>query len=165
MPHFLGAAQINPQDPLSSLNLGNYDLQQGRLQSAVERYVHVEQVTSNPGLGSNALTGLGAVYRQQNMTSEARQSYENALQLEPGNGLAWIGLGLLSAKTGDQLQAENCFSRAVALQPTDVGYLLLAHALRSNGHEAEAQAASQAAQQMSADLNAAQQEVEKLLAQ
>lgn len=165
MPHFRTAAQINPQDPLSAINLANYDLQQQHLQSAVDLYNRVLQVTSNAGLRSNALSGLGSVYRQQNNNREAEQAYEDALQLIPDNAHAWIGLGLLSQKMGDFSQAAKRFSRAIEIQPSAVVYLLLAQSLERSGHSAQAQAAWQAAQQISGDLKAAQQEAAQLLAQ
>jgi tetratricopeptide (TPR) repeat protein len=165
MPHFRTAAEINPQDPLSTINLGSYQLQKGHLQSAIELCNRVLQLTSNANLRSNALSGLGSAYRQQGKFGEAEQSYEDALQLVPGNARAWIGLGLLSQKTGDFPQAADRFSRAVEIQPTDVGYLLLSQALERTGHSAEAQTAAQAAQQISSDLNAARQEAEQLSAQ
>jgi tetratricopeptide (TPR) repeat protein len=165
MPHFRTASQINPQDPLSTLNLANYDLQQGRLQSSVDQYNRVLQITSNANLRSNALSGLGSAYRRQDKNSTAEHSYEDALQLAPQNAHAWIGLGLLSQKSGDFAQAASRFSHAVEIQPTDVEYLLLAQALERSGHTAEAQTASQAAQQISTDLSAAQQEATQLLAQ
>ncbi len=165
MPHFRIASQINPQDPLSTLNLGNYELQQRHLPSAIVLFKRVMDVTSNSGLRSNALSGLGSAYRQQNQNGEAERAYKDALQLTPQNAHAWIGLGLISQKNGDFAEAADRFSRAVDIQPTDVSYLLLAQALQRAGHPDQVQAASQAAQQISTDLNAAQKEVEQLLAQ
>jgi Tfp pilus assembly protein PilF len=131
----------------------------------VDQYNRVLQITSNANLRSNALSGLGSAYRRQDKNSTAEHSYEDALQLAPQNAHAWIGLGLLSQKSGDFAQAASRFSHAVEIQPTDVEYLLLAQALERSGHTAEAQTASQAAQQISTDLSAAQQEATQLLAQ
>ncbi len=165
MPHFRTASQINPRDPLSTINIASYELQKGRLQSAIELCNRVLQITSNASLRSNAFSGLGSAYRQQGKLGAAEQAYDDALQMAPGNARAWLGLGLLSQKTGDFTQAAKRFSQAVEIGPTDVGYLLLAQALERTGRTAEAQAAAQAAQQISSDLNAAQQEAEQLLAQ
>ena len=165
MPHFRTASQINPRDPLSTINIASYELQKGHLKSAIELCNRVLQITSNAGLRSNALSGLGSAYRQQGKLGEAEQSYEDALKLFPGNARAWVGLGLLSQKTGDFTQAANRFSHAVEIEPTDIGYLLLAKALEGTGRSVEAQDAAQAAQQISRDLSAAQQEAGKLLAQ
>jgi tetratricopeptide (TPR) repeat protein len=165
MPHFRTAAEINPQDPLSALNIANYELQQGHLQPAIDLYNRVPRITSNANLRSNALSGLGSAYRQQGKNREAEQSYEEALQLVPQNARAWIGLGLVSQKAGDFAGAADRYSRAVEIEPTDVSYLLLAQALERAGRSAEARTAAQTAQQISSDLNAAQRETAQLLAQ
>jgi tetratricopeptide (TPR) repeat protein len=165
MPHFRTAMKINPQDPLATINIANYELEQGRLQPSIDLYNRVVQITSNANLRSNALTGLGASYRQQGKFHEAEQSYEEALQWAPGNARAWTGLGLLSQKTGNMPEAAVRYSHAVEIEPTDVSYLLLAQALERTGRASEARAATQAAQQISTDLNAAQKEAEQLLAQ
>jgi tetratricopeptide (TPR) repeat protein len=165
MPHFRAAAEINPRDPLSTLNLANYELQHGRLPAAIDLYRRVPQITANENLRSHALSGIGSAYRQQGKSHDAEEAFKSALQLVPGNAQAWIGLGLLAQKTGDFAQATSRFSRAVEIEPSDVGYLLLAQALERNGQAAEAQAATQSAQQLSGDLNAARQEAGELLAQ
>jgi protein O-mannosyl-transferase len=165
MPHFRTASQINPRDPLSTINIASYELQKGRLPSAIELCNRVLQITSNASLRSNAFSGLGSAYRQQGKLGAAEQSYDDALQMAPGNARAWIGLGLLSQKAGDFTQAANRFSHAVEIEPTDVGYLLLAQALERTGRTVEAQAAAQAAQQISSNLSAAQQEAGQLLKQ
>ena len=42
--------------------------------------------------------------------------------------MAMIGLGLIAQKDGDLPEAVRQYSRAMAVQATDVGYLLLAQA-------------------------------------
>jgi uncharacterized protein HemY len=51
------------------------------------------------------------------------------------------------------------------MQPSAVGYLLLARALDESGHKQEAQAARQQANLLTQNLEGAEQTVEKLLAQ
>ncbi len=165
MPHFRMAAQINPQDPLSALNIANYELQQGRVQPAIDLFQQVLRVTANAGLQSNALTGMGWAYRHEGKDHEAEQSYQEALRLVPENARAWMGSGLVAEKSGDLGRAASCFSRAAEIQPTDVSYLLLAQALEKTGQLAEARSALQTAQKISADWGAAQQETERLLSQ
>jgi len=165
MPHFRMAAQINPQDPLSALNIANYELQQGWVQPAMDLFRQVLSVTANTGLRSNALTGMGWAYRHEGQGEQAERSYEEALRLVPENARAWIGMGLVAQKSGDLERAVRCFSGAVQIQPTSVSYLLLAQALEKTGHPADAQSALQAGQRISGDWNAAQQEAERLLNQ
>jgi len=51
----------------------------------------------------------------------------------------------------------------MAIQPTDVGYLLLADALERSGRVAEAQAARQRAAEISPDVGEAQKQAEGLI--
>jgi uncharacterized protein HemY len=66
---------------------------------------------------------------------------------------------------GDAGAAAQAFSRATEMQPSAVGYLLLARALEQSGHKQEAQAARQQANLLTQNLEGAEQTVEKLLAQ
>jgi hypothetical protein len=53
----------------------------------------------------------------------------------------------------------------VELEPSDVGYLLLAQALEQNGMTAGSRTAIEAAQRISSDFDRAQQAVNELLAE
>jgi tetratricopeptide (TPR) repeat protein len=165
IPHFRLAAQMNPQDPLATLNLANFELRDGHLQAAVDLYQKVLQITADNVLRSNALSNLGSAYRRRGSNGDAEQSYEESLRVEPQNVRAWIGLGLLAEKSGDFAQAANDFSRAVETQPTDVSYLLLSEALAKAGRAAEAQAAAQSAEQNSRHIDEARKEAARLLAE
>jgi hypothetical protein len=52
----------------------------------------------------------------------------------------------------------------MAVEPTDIGYLLLAHALEVAGHSTEAQAARQRAGLISPNLDEAQRQADALTA-
>jgi len=41
MPHFFRAAEINPADPTSNLNVGSYQQRNGDLRGAIEHYQRV----------------------------------------------------------------------------------------------------------------------------
>jgi hypothetical protein len=68
---------------------------------------------------------------------------------------------LLQSATGFRWRQ---YAHAMALQPTDVGYLLLAHALQLEGHADEASAALERATRLSRNLPQAQMQAESLLA-
>jgi tetratricopeptide (TPR) repeat protein len=163
--HFRAAAAINPRDPFSHLNTGTYELQHGNLQAAIEHYQAVVQYTSSPALLTSAHAYLGTAYRKLGDAAHARENYDAALQLQPANAVALTGLGLLSWKAGDFAAAAQQFSTVAAVRPTDVAFLLLAKAEAQRGHTAEAQAAYEQAQKLSADFTQAQQDVADLLAQ
>jgi tetratricopeptide (TPR) repeat protein len=165
LPHFEQAVRINPWDPVGNLNVATHEQQSGHLKEAVDLYLKVVRMTPDAQLRANAYSNLGAAYRGLGDDARARRSYELAVELNPENAHAWIGLGLTAFKMGDYSGAANLFSRAMAIQPTDVGYVLLSQALQRAGHPAEAQAAYQAAQRLSPDLNQAQQSASQLLGQ
>jgi predicted Zn-dependent protease len=85
------------------------------------------------------------------------------LQLWPQQTMSMVGLGLMAQKAGDLPEAIRQYSRAMAVQPTDVGYLLLAQALRLQGHTKEAREISERVAQVSTNLTEAQKTVESLL--
>jgi len=164
MPHFQRSAEINPRDPVANLNLAINQQQHGQLREAIDLYQKVLLMTGDTILRSDALSYLGSAYRRLGSYGEAEQNYEAALRLAPENNHAWVGLGLLAQRNGDFRQAADHFSRAVAIQPTDVGYVLLGRALELSGHHAEAEVAYQEAQRISADFAKAQEQASQLLA-
>ncbi len=89
-----------------------------------------------------------------------------ALRLAPDRPMpmAMIGLGLIAEKSGDLPEAVRQYSNAMKVQPTDVGFLLLAHALRQQGSADEANAISERVARFSPNLPEANKEAESLLA-
>ncbi|MGB9235984.1 MAG: tetratricopeptide repeat protein [Terriglobales bacterium] len=69
---------------------------------------------------------------------------------------------MIDEKQGDISGAVEQYSRAIAVQPTDVELLLLAHALEQEGRADEAKAAFERAASMSPNLPAAQKRAESL---
>jgi protein O-GlcNAc transferase len=94
---------------------------------------------------------------------KAKQCFETALQLAPDRARAMIGLGLIAQENGDLAEAVRLYSRAAAVQPTDVGYLLLARALQQEGHVDEANAISESVARSSPDLPKALKTTKSLL--
>jgi tetratricopeptide (TPR) repeat protein len=166
--HLRAVLAIRPDDPLATLNLGTYELQHGNLQAAIERYKIVTLPTVDPDLRTTAYSNLGSAYRRLGDYANAKQSYEAALQLSPGRPsqapvFALVGLGLVAQHEGDFAEAVRQFSKAMAVAPTDVGYLLLARALDQSGRATEAQAARQQAGLLSRNLDAAQKQADALM--
>jgi len=94
---------------------------------------------------------------------KAKQSFETALQLAPGRARAMTGLGLIAQNNGDLPEAIRQYARAIAAEPTDVGYLLLAQAVQLQGRTEEAKAISEQAARLSLNLAEAQKTVEWFL--
>jgi tetratricopeptide (TPR) repeat protein len=167
LPHFVAATEMNPADASAYMAIGTYDQQHGEPAEAITQYQKTialtnDAVQKNLWLRSTTLARLGSAYRQLGRFEEARQSFRQALELNPNDGQVWLALGIVNAQGGDSRAAVEAYAQAVKLQPTDVGYLLLARALEQSGQTAQAQAATAAAQRISHDLPAAQQKVDAI---
>ena len=95
---------------------------------------------------------------------KAKQCFETALQLAPDRARAMTGLGLIAQENGDLPEAIHQYSRAIAAEPTDVGYVLLAQALQQAGRLDEANAIYERVARFSPNLAEAQKAAEQYLA-
>jgi tetratricopeptide (TPR) repeat protein len=167
--HFRAALAIRPDDLPANLNLGTYEHGRGNLPAAIDRYQMVALHAADVGLRATAYGNLGSAYRQMGESMKAKECYEISLQLAPGGPtapmapMAMIGLGLIAQKDGDLPEAVRQYSRAMAVQPTDVGYLLLAQALQRQGRSDKAKAISERVARLSPNLGEAQKTAEVLL--
>jgi protein O-mannosyl-transferase len=161
--HFRAALAIRPDDLPANLNLGTYEHGRGNLPAAIERYQIVALHSGDMSLRATAYGNMGSAYRQMGELTKAKRCFEMALQLAPDRPLAMIGLGLIAQRNGDLPEAIRQYSRAMAVQPTDVGYLLLARALEEAGRSEEARAISERADRMSPNFPEAQKTAEALL--
>jgi len=159
------AVQLRPGDPITHLNLGTCDRRAGKYSNALLEDQAVLRLTSDKGLRVYALVNMGTDYRHLKDYVNAKQSYEEALRQNPATARAFVGLGVVAQKSGDTATAAKHYARAVNLEPSDVGYLLLAQALDKSGQGAAAQDAFHHAQHISPDFSRAQQAVADLIAE
>jgi len=191
MQHFQRVTALVPSSPglmgrelagyaaVAHLYLGAYAQQRGEPADAIAHYKKVLEMAQDfasqnvyanlppllTRMKAAALGNMGDAYYAVRDFPNAKTSFEAALQLDPRSPRQWIGLGVVEQKSGDAGAAAQAFSRATEMQPSAVGYLLLARALEQSGHKQEAQAARQQANLLTQNLAAAEQTVEKLLAQ
>jgi len=165
MPHFRRAAGIHPSDPISNFNLAFYEQQHADWQGALQQYSKVLGLTKDPRMNADTHINMGFIYNSIGDFDHARESFKAAAQLLPRRVLAWIGLGIVSQEGGDLDGALQSYSRAVEIQPSDVGYLLLARVLEEGGHPDQAQSALQVAKALSQNFEEARQSTDQLLAQ
>ena len=161
--HFRSALDIRPDGLTANLNLGAYEDRRGHLPAAIERYQMVARHAADLGMRATSYSSLGFAYRGMGQSMKAKQCFETALQFEPDWARAMTGLGLIAQENGDLEEAIRQYSRAVTVQPTDVGYLLLAQALRQEGRLDEATAISERVARFSPNLAEAQKTVESFL--
>jgi protein O-mannosyl-transferase len=157
------ALAIHPGDASPNLLLGDYEHGRGNLAAAIERYQTAAISTSNTAVRARAYAVLGMTYRQIGQRVEAKQCLEMSLQLAPHQPIVMLVLGLIAHTEGDLPTAIQQYSRAVELQPTDVGFLLLANALQQEGNADEANAMRDRAAHLSSNLPEAQKQMESLL--
>ena len=170
MPHFYRAVSINPDDPDSNLNIGGYEQQQRNFPQAIAQYKKVISATEDSAVvdavvRAKAFNNMGYSYRELGDLPHARESFEAAVALNPQYPKAWIGLGLVDQKSGNLGAAIQAYSKAMKLQPSDWGYLLLARALERSGDNNAAQSAIQQAKSLTGNFENAQRGADRLLAQ
>lgn len=161
--HFRASLAIRPDDLPATEGLGTYEHGRGNLQGAIRLYQKVGTYAADKGLRAMAYGNLGSAYRQIGEFGQAKQYFDAALQLAPDQTLSMVGLGLIAQRNGDLPEAVRQYSHAMAVQPTDVGFLLLAKALQEEGHTDEANAIYERVSRLSPNLPEAQKSVESLL--
>ena len=164
LPHLLRARWLRPDDPLSTLNIATYEQIHGNYQAALVGYATVVQLTKIPGLLATAHTYSGYVHYSLKQYDNAKQDFDAAVKQQPGYSPAYRGLGLLAQRAGDIIEATKDYERSVELQPSPVGFLLLAEALEIGGQAEAARAAQSQAARMTQDLNNDIAAVRQLLA-
>jgi protein O-mannosyl-transferase len=162
-PHFQLAAQLNPTDPMSRLNLAANEQWHGHLAQAVEQFKQVVQMTDDSRLRATALTNLGYSYRGLGDLARAQASFQAAVSVRPRNVRAWLGLGLVCEKIGDYAGAISAYSEVIAIQP-DLGYYMLGHVLEQNGRIAESRAAMEQARRVSPNFTQLREMADSFLA-
>ena len=161
--HYRAALAILPNGPTATLGLGDYEDRRGNLPAAIERYEMVARRGADIDTRATGYDRLGFAYRQMGETTKAKQCFETALQLAPDRARAMTGLGLIAQENGDMAEAIRQYSHAVAAEPTDVGYLVLAQALHQAGRLDEANAIYERMARLSPNLAEAQKAAQRYL--
>ncbi len=164
MPHFQRAVSIRPDDAMATLNIATYQQMMGNYPAALDGYARVLQFTKVPSLLVNARINSGYAHYSLKQYDGAKQDFDAALNQQPGNWAAYRGLGLVAQRGGDLSHAAQNYLASVQLQPSPVGYLLLAQALQSLGQADAARAAESQAARMTQDPNDDLATVKQLLA-
>jgi tetratricopeptide (TPR) repeat protein len=172
---FRAASALEPGDAVSQLNLGIYAQQHGDFQQAAARYANVLRLATDAQIRASAYANLGTVYFALRDYPQAQQNFDSAMKLKRVFPVALLDMGLIAQKSAqkaaqrtdedDWNRAAGYFAQFVALEPSDVGYLLLANTLRQAGRPDDANLAYQQAQRLSNDIAVAQQRAAQLAAQ
>jgi len=92
---------------------------QGQHDAAIARIEKVRQSSSSVGALPSLLTGLGAEYAAAGKLDQARQSFEQVLEKDPGNQMAWKGLAVLPNSPIKGLKLVN-FSSYASWHPSNL---------------------------------------------
>jgi tetratricopeptide (TPR) repeat protein len=160
--HFLRAVAINPSYPPALMFLAVQNQREGKLREAIAQYERVIVITANPAyqnkvVRATAFANAGHAYRDLGQRAQARDYLKASVALKSDKFEPWVDLGILSQQLGDLPTAIHAYYQAVTIHPTDVGYLLLAEALKQDGHPVEAKWAEQKAKDLTSDYQRAQQ--------
>ncbi len=162
---FQSAAHILVYDMPAQEGLAICAQARGDSKEAIARYEVVVKLAAEPNIRATAYANLGSIYRELHDYPRAKMNYETALLWNPDLPIALVGTGLLAQKRWDYSRAADQYAHAMRVQPTSVGYLLLARALEQGGHSAQAKEALEHARQLSSNLDADQKTADALLAQ
>lgn len=158
------AIAIRPDDLPSHLAIADYERKHGNLAAAIEHYQTIVSTSANSSVLVRVYASMGSLYHQMGQPTKAKESFEASLRLSPDQPAVLVKLGVIEEREGDVSAAIREYSRAMALQPSDVGYVLLSQALQKEGRSNEAYAARERAARISSNLAHAQQRAEALLA-
>jgi len=146
------------------ITFGMYEQNHGYASDSVKQYERALRNATDPNIRAIALSNMGSAYLDMKDPSNARQSFDKALQADPNNVPALIGSGLIAQKSGNLPLAIIEYTKAVSIKPTDLGYALLARALEQSGRTSEANTTSAQAQKLSPNMESTRSTVDHLLA-
>jgi protein O-mannosyl-transferase len=124
--------------PDQILDLAAYELQVGHPRDAIDACTAAGRASTNPLIKGVALAETGEAQLQLRQYDQAAESFQNALRLNPHDGIALMGSGILALRAEHYDLAVNQLMQAAQIDSSDVNVLLLAQALRRSGRAAEA---------------------------
>jgi protein O-mannosyl-transferase len=162
--HFRRAVAIDPGNSLAQFFIGLDEGRRGNAQAAVQHLKIASQRPSDNELTELIYANLGTAYRNLHEYAEARQSFAVALQLNPTDSGAGIGMGLIAQHEKNLPEAIRWYSQAMLGRPSAVACLLLAKAMEENNQLAESKSMYEKAGALTKDLNASERVVDQMLA-
>jgi tetratricopeptide (TPR) repeat protein len=156
---FQAATALHKYPPDQVLKLAFYELRVGHPQEAIEEADAVLQASPDPvdpKVQSAAWGEIGQGHLQLHQYDQAAEYYQNALRLNPENGMALMGSGIMAMRQGQPELAVTQLMHAAKVEPSDLNVLLLAQALRRAGHAEQADSAEAEVRKISPDPGQAQ---------
>jgi len=128
---WMDVAQKSPNSSRAQTNLGNVLADEGRVDSAIERYLTALDIDENDHLAHN---NVGRILLDTNRIGEAITHFQRALKIRPNHAPAHNNLGVAFRSKGRIDESLARFRRAVELDPRFVpARCNLADAYRARG--------------------------------
>ncbi len=108
------AVSLKPLDAEGLALLGAYLTEAGRAREAVAL---LDPYVRGAALDYDVVTALGLAQASLGQTVKAREAFESARRLDPGNAMGLVNLGTLSLMTGDRASARAALTEALSLDP------------------------------------------------
>ncbi len=149
--HFHRALALHNYEPSQLIAFGVYEQRNGHAADAINQYERAFRNSSDPATRAVALSNMGSAYIEAKDLDHAKASFDQALQYDPKNVPALLGSGLIAHRSGDWQSAISSYSKALSINPSDLGYELLAMALEQSGKGPDANRAYERARQLSSN--------------
>ena len=111
---FQHVLQLEPENPVAWINLGNSYRLQGRDADAIGAFRKIAKVRPDFLV---AWTKLGELYCRQGNYGEALAAWRQAIEVAPDNPASWANLGVSDEGQGKLEDAVTAYRRAVQLEP------------------------------------------------
>jgi protein O-mannosyl-transferase len=162
--HFHNVLKLHDWQPSELIAFGMYEQRQGYSSDAIAQYQRALQNTSDPKTRAVEFSNIGSAYMDLKDLDHAQQNFDKALRSDPNNVPALIGTGIIAQKNGALMVAIAQYTKAVSINPTDLGFALLARALKQSGRTSDANMAYTQAQKLSPNMDGTRATVDHLLA-
>jgi FOG: TPR repeat len=147
---------LHPYPPAQVVALALYELQVEHPREAIEECHTALRLATDSTTKAAALSELGQADLQLGEYDAAAGSFVQALRIQPENGMALMGTGLLALHQKQYDIAVEQFMHAAKVDPSDMNALLLAEALRRAGRDRDADFVAAQVKKISPDLVQAQ---------
>jgi cytochrome c-type biogenesis protein CcmH/NrfG len=165
MVHFHNALAFHDFGPTDLIMFGVYEQHHGYSADAIKQYERALRNTTDPKTRAIELSNMGLAYADVKDAARARQSFDQALQIDPDNFPALIGSGILAQKSGNSELAIREYTKALSIKPSDLGYTLLGRAFEQSGRSSDANAAYAQAQKLSQNIENTRAAADHLLSE
>ena len=79
----------------------------------------LRQATKTHPVDLNLIEALAEALYLDGKTTEAINSYESVVHTDPSRIKSWLGLGIVNAHLGQLKTSENCFQKALTINPNE----------------------------------------------